>query len=159
MLEVSFNLQGRLEMKTGYTYLDVYHRIGESQQTLPFIPRHRFVSVLGYTPVQDKLRLDANVHWYGRQRLPDTQSNPEPYRNIGYSPAYAVANAQATVRFPRLELYGGCENLFDFRQQQPITAWQDPFGPYFDTSSVWGPTRGREWYIGVRLRGVGKSSK
>ncbi len=159
MLEASFNLQGRLEMKTGYTYLDVYHRIGENRKTLPFIPRNRLVSVLGYTPLQDKLRLDVNVHWYGRQRLPNTQSNPEPYRNTGYSPAYAVASAQATVRFPRLELYGGCENIFDFRQQQPITAWQDPFGPYFDTASVWGPTRGREWYIGVRLRGLAASSK
>ena len=159
MLEVSVNLQGKLEMKTGYTYLDVYHRIGESRQILPFIPRHRLVSVLGYTPVQDKLRFDLNMHWYGRQRLPDTQSNPEPYRRAGYSPDYAVANAQATFRFPGLELYGGCENLFDFRQLQPINAWQDPFGPYFDTSSVWGPTRGREWYIGIRLRGRGTSSK
>ncbi len=157
MLEISLNVLGRVEMKTGYTYLDVYRRVGESRQTLPFIPRHRVVTVLGYKPANDKLRLDANVHWYGRQRLPDTQANPDPYRRAGYSPAYAVANAQATFRFPRLEIYGGCENLFDFRQLQPITGWQDPFGPYFDTSSVWGPTRGRELYIGVRLRGLGKA--
>ena len=26
----------------------------------------------------------------------------------------------------------------------------NPFGPYFDISSVWGPTRGRELYMGVR---------
>ena len=45
----------------------------------------------------------------------------------------------------------GCENIFDFRQLQPIISWQNPFSPYFDTSSVWGPTRGREVYAGIRI--------
>ena len=44
------------------------------------------------------------------------------------------------------------ENIFDFRQKQPIISWQKPFGPYFDTSSVCGPTRGREIYVGIRFR-------
>ena len=154
MVELSLTFLSRLEMKTGYTYLDVYHRNGATRQTLPFIPRNRVVTVLGYKPEQGRFRLDGNLHWYGRQRLPDTRSNPEPFRRPEFSPAYAIANVQATISFPGVEIYGGCENLFDFRQRQPIVGWQDPFGPYFDTSSVWGPTRGRELYIGIRLRGL-----
>jgi hypothetical protein len=50
------------------------------------------------------------------------------------------------------EIYTGCENIFDFRQLQPIVSWQNPFSPYFDTSSVWGPTRGREFYLGIRFK-------
>jgi len=59
---------------------------------------------------------------------------------------------QFTYKFKNLDVYTGCENLFDFRQHQPIVSWQIPFGKYFDTSSVWGPTRGREMYIGFRFK-------
>ncbi|MBU3663323.1 MAG: TonB-dependent receptor, partial [Bacteroidetes bacterium] len=59
---------------------------------------------------------------------------------------YTTLNAQFTYSFTKFEVYVGCENIFDFRQLQPIISWQNPFSPYFDTSSVWGPTRGREIY-------------
>ena len=52
----------------------------------------------------------------------------------------------------KLELYGGCENILNFTQSNPIVSWQNPFSPYFDTSFNWGPTRGRELYIGVRYK-------
>jgi outer membrane receptor protein involved in Fe transport len=77
---------------------------------------------------------------------------PEEYARPAVSDPYTVLNAQVTYRFKRFDLYAGCENIFDFRQLRPIIGWQDPFGPYFDTSSVWGPTIGREGYVGVRWR-------
>lgn len=92
-----------------------------------------------------------NLHWNGKQVLPDTQSNPKGFRRPGSSEAYTVINTQFTYNFKDLELYAGVENIFDFRQKKPIIGWQDPFGPYFDTSSVWGPTKGRELYIGARF--------
>jgi hypothetical protein len=91
------------------------------------------------------------LHWNGEQRLPDTKSNPEPYQRPDYSEPYTIVNAQFTYNFKRFEVYGGCENIFDFRQYQPIISWEDPFGPYFDTSSVWGPTKGQEFYVGLRF--------
>ncbi|MFN5794318.1 MAG: hypothetical protein ACK455_05945, partial [Bacteroidota bacterium] len=63
-----------------------------------------------------------------------------------------VVNAQFTYNFKKFEVYVGSENIFDFRQKQPIISWQNPFSPYFDTSSVWGPTRGQEIYVGVRFK-------
>lgn len=92
-----------------------------------------------------------NLHWNGKQSLPDTQSNPKEFRRPDFSEAYTVVNAQFTYNFKQLELYAGIENIFDFRQKKPIIGWQDPFGPYFDTSSVWGPTKGRELYLGARF--------
>jgi hypothetical protein len=44
----------------------------------------------------------------------------------------------------------GGENLTDFRQEDPILAAEDPFGPYFDASMVWGPLLGRRFYVGIR---------
>ena len=72
----------------------------------------------------------------------------DPY----FSNPYTVFNTQLTYSFKKVEVYGGAENLFDFRQRQPIISWQNPFSPFFDTSSVWGPTRGREVYVGIRLK-------
>jgi hypothetical protein len=63
-----------------------------------------------------------------------------------------TSSAQFNYNFSKLEVYGGAENTFNFRQNQPIISWQDPFSPYFDTSSVWGPTRGRELYVGLRYK-------
>ena len=68
------------------------------------------------------------------------------------SPAYQILNLQLIRFLGPAEVYAGCENVFDFRQLKPITAWQEPFSPWFDTAGVWGPTRGREFYVGFRYR-------
>jgi hypothetical protein len=83
--------------------------------------------------------------------LPNTKSNPIEYRRPDFSDPYTTFNIQYTHLFNRFEVYAGVENLFDFRQRQPIIGWQQPFSQYFDLSSVWGPTRGREIYLGFRL--------
>ncbi len=148
--EVYMKLWKRFELKTGYTYLDVYREIGETKELLPFNPKHKVLTTLSYAPVTNTFHFDMNLHWYGEQRLPDTKSNPEEYQRPDYSEPYTVVSGQFTYTFGAIEVYAGCENIFDFRQLQPIISWQDPFGPYFDTSSVWGPTKGREFYLGVR---------
>jgi outer membrane receptor for ferrienterochelin and colicin len=150
--EVYLKLWERFEVKTGYTYLDVYHEVGETKELLPFNPKHKVLTTFGYAPLSNKFHFDMNLHWYGEQRLPDTKSNPEEFQRPDYSDPYTVVSAQLTYTFGAFEVYGGCENIFDFRQLQPIISWQDPFSPYFDTSSVWGPTKGREFYLGVRYK-------
>lgn len=145
-------LHKRYEFKAGYNFLDVYRINNGIKEILPFNPRHKLLGTFSYKPVNNKLHADVNIHWFGEQRLPNTTSNPLAYRRPGHSQAYTTVNAQFTYLFKTFELYTGCENIFNFRQNQPIISWQDPFSPYFDISSVWGPTRGREFYMGVRWR-------
>lgn len=142
----------RFELKSGYNFLDVYRRIGGVKRLLPFNARHKVLGTFSYKPLTERFHLDMNVHWYGRQRLPDTRSNPAAFQRPDYSQPYTLVSAQFTYTVNKFEFYAGCENIFDFRQRQPIISWQDPFSPYFDTSSVWGPTRGREIYGGIRFR-------
>lgn len=142
----------RFELKTGYNYLDVYREIGETKEQLPFNPMHKVLAVFSYKPVSNKFHFDVNVHWYGKQRLPDTKSNPAEFQRPDFSEPFTIANAQFTYNFNKFEIYTGCENIFDLRQKRPVISWQNPFSPYFDTSSVWGPTRGREIYAGVRFK-------
>lgn len=149
--EIGGTFYNRLSAKAGYVYLDVYQEKNKQKVVLPFNPEHRFNGSASFMPLSRKWHLDANIHWYGIQRLPDTKSNPVIYQKAGTSESYSLLNLQYTYTFPKFELYAGCENVFNFRQNQPIISWQDPFGPYFDTQFVWGPTRGREAYLGFRF--------
>lgn len=150
--EVYLNFWQQFEFKTGYSFLDVYRVVEGEKELLPFNSKHRVVTTLGFKPLSDKFRVDMNIQWNGKQRLPDTKSNPIAYQRPDHSESYALVNAQFTYNLKDIEFYTGVENIFDFRQKQPIIGWEDPFGQYFDTSSVWGPTRGRELYLGIRYR-------
>ena len=151
-VEVFVKVNKKLELKAGYNFLDVYRMTNEEKTLLPFNSRHQGIFVTGYAPESEKWRADMTVHYYGKQRLPSTAANPVEFQRPDFSKAYAVVNGQFGYNFKRFELYAGCENLFDFRQLRPILGYENPFGRYFDTSSVWGPVRGREVYAGVRYR-------
>jgi hypothetical protein len=49
-------------------------------------------------------------------------------------------------------IYAGGENLSNFRQANPIIAADQPFGPNFDASLIWGPVYGRMIYAGMRFK-------
>lgn len=149
-LEMMVKFFQQIELKTGYSYLDVYRLIEGQKVLLPFNSRHKILQTFNFTPISRKYQIDMNMHWFGRQRLPDTRLNPVQYQRPDFSEPFGLMNAQFTYRLKKLELYAGCENIFNFRQWQPIIGWDNPFGSFFDTSSVWGPTRGREAYMGFR---------
>lgn len=150
--ELGLAFYRRLGLKLAYNYLDVYRMEEGEKQQLPFNPKHRVSASFSFEPLTKTYQVSANLHWMGEQRLANTAGNPPEFRQADFSDPYAVVNAQFTKVWPTLEVYFGCENIFDFRQFQPIQSWENPFGPYFDTANVWGPTRGREFYLGVRYR-------
>lgn len=145
-------LYKRYEFKAGYNFLDVYRVTNGNKEALPFNSKHKVLTTFSYKPLSNKLHADVNIHWFGKQRLPDTKSNPAAYQRPDFSREYSTVNAQFTYVFKLFEVYVGCENIFNYRQNQPIVSWQDPFSPYFDISSAWGPTRGREFYAGIRWK-------
>ena len=150
--ELGLAFYERVGVKMAYNYLDVYRVVDGERVQLPFNARHRLTGTFSYEPVNQRFHLDMNVHWMGQQRLANTSSNPPEFQEPDFSRSFAMVNVQFTKVFDKLEVYIGAENLFDFRQLRPIRSWQDPFSPYFDTSNVWGPTRGRELHIGFRYK-------
>ncbi len=154
--DVFLKFYKRYEVKLGYNFLDVYRVTDGKKTTLPFNARHKFLTTLSYKPTSNTFHIDANIHWYGVQRLPNTKMNPSLYVRPDFSRAYTTVNLQFTYVFKTIEIYTGGENIFNFRQNQPINSWQNPFSNYFDISSVWGPTRGRELYVGLRWKLVKK---
>jgi len=75
---------------------------------------------------------------------------PEQYRLPDVSVPYQQIDLQITRRWKDVLIYGGIENIFDFRQEFPILGYDQPFGQYFDPAFNWGPTKGRAFYLGVR---------
>lgn len=151
-MEASLVFFKQLEFRAAYNYLDVYRIQNGQKVLLPFNPRNRAMTAVSYRTKDNKWQADMNAHWFDKMRLPNTAANPVEYRRADFSVPYATLNVQATFRWKRLELYSGCENLFNYRQPNPIISAGNPFGPYFDLSSVWGPTRGRELYLGIRWK-------
>jgi outer membrane receptor for ferrienterochelin and colicins len=151
-LEVAANRKDRLEARLAYNFVDVY-RIQEDQKVvLPFNAKHRLLGAATYRTPEKDWQFDLNVHWYGQQRLPNTEQNPIDLRRPAQSDPYTMVNLQIRRAFKWLDCFVGVENVFDFRQKQPILGWQRPFAAGFDPSFAWGPTRGRELYIGINFR-------
>lgn len=151
-MEIMAAWNRRVELRTAYNFLDVFRYQNGSRVLLPFNSRHRVLFVTTCRTAGERWQFDTNLHWYGKQRLPDTRNNPENLRRPDYSKNYVVASVQVRRAFRRIEFFAGCENLFDFRQSRPILGWEQPFARSFDPSFAWGPTRGREFYVGANLK-------
>ncbi len=151
-LELGAAWNRRLELRTAYNFLDVFRHQQGKKLLLPFNPRHKILAVATFRTPGERWQFDASLHWYGQQRLPNTQLNPENLRRPDHSKPYSVTNTQVRYALPRIEFFAGCENVFDFRQLRPILGWEQPFARGFDPSFAWGPTRGREFYIGFHVK-------
>ncbi|MBX7041443.1 MAG: TonB-dependent receptor [Ignavibacteria bacterium] len=149
--EANLNMFRNFDLKLAYKFIDSEYDLNGVTYEQPFISKDRVFVTFSYAPQSNSFSINGGLQWYGRQRLPSTAGNPEQYTRPEESDPYTMINAQINKNFKYFELYAGVENLLDFTQPDPIIAPEDPFGPYFDTSYIWGPTKGREFYFGFRF--------
>jgi copper chaperone CopZ len=142
----------RFDVRLAYRFNDVRTTYDGELLSRPLTSRNRGFINLAYE-TSGQWTFDVTWSWQDSKRIPSTESNPEQYRLPGRSPAFSLVNMQiGKTFFDRLEVYTGVENLFDYVQEDPILASDDPFGPYFDASLIWGPVFGRKIYAGLRFR-------
>lgn len=149
--ELSMTFLRNIDVKLAYKYVDLRYEKNSVLFEQPFVPKQRVLTTFSYTHPSKSWSASAGLNWFGKQRMPSTASNPVQYQRPTESDPYTMINMQVNKNFKYFELYAGVENLLDFTQENPIIAADDPFGPYFDTSFIWGPTRGREFYAGFRF--------
>ncbi len=135
-VELSWKIWKVIELRTAYKFLDVYSMKDGDKKQQPLIPKHRAFANLVFESFNKKWIANATMQWYGKKKLPDTQNNPEEYRQPEFSKPYVVFNALVGINFKKIELYAGVDNIFDFRKQNPIISADNPFGPYFDTAFI-----------------------
>ncbi len=153
--QLDFEPVERYDVRLAYRFNDVKSTYGDELLPRPLISRNRAFINMAYATTS-AWSFDVTWSWQGSKRIPGTETNPEPYQLENFSPSFSLINLQVSkTLFEKLELYAGVENLFDFRQENPIIASEDPFGPYFDSSLIWGPIFGRKVYLGLRYR-IGK---
>jgi outer membrane receptor for ferrienterochelin and colicin len=148
--QVDYEILKRLDMRLAYRFFDVKTTYDGELRLKPLVSRHRFFVNLAYES-RTYWKVDYTLNWQGKKRIPDTFTNPEPYQLQEYSPNFMVINLQVSKTWlEKLNVYLGVENLLNYRQDNPILASEDPFGPYFDSSLTWGPIFGRNIYAGIR---------
>jgi hypothetical protein len=155
-VEVQYSPAKRLELRTAYRFYDVKTTYFGTLLSRPLVAKHRAFANIAYT-TRNSWKIDFTANWNGPKRIPSTASNPENYRFEAYSPSFFIFNCQLSKSVGKpykqwLDLYVGVENVGGFRQNQAIISSDSPFGPYFDSSLVWGPITGRMVYAGVRYK-------
>ncbi len=151
-LENKFEIASQFEFKIAYNYLKLYQTRDGEEFELPFVPKHKLLMSGSYTTLNDAWQFDLSYSWKSAVRLPDTSLYPENYQVASVGESFGILNSQITRRWDKFQIYGGVENIFNFFQQFPILAYDDPFGQYFDPAFSWGPTKGIEFYLGLRYR-------
>src|SRR5690606_1256094 len=151
-LEASTKVSDRVHTKAAYKRYDIKSHINGVYQSQPFVSNDRFFWNWSYASRFDIWQVDFTFQWYGRQRMPDTSLKPVDFQMPAYSPDFTNINAQISRAFRWGNVYLGGENILDFRQEHPILDHENPFGPHFDGSMVWGPVAGRMIYAGFRYK-------
>jgi outer membrane receptor for ferrienterochelin and colicin len=156
-VEVNYSLAKNLSLRTAYKYFDITTDFKSGNLQKPIQPKNRFFANLSYeTELQEndaQWKFDVTFNSIGKQRLPNTSSNPVQYQLDELSKPYQLLNSQVTKVFSnKFELYVGAENLTNVQQKNPILASDDPFGSNFDSTIVYSPIFGRSIYAGLRFK-------
>jgi outer membrane receptor for ferrienterochelin and colicins len=152
-VELMYKILKTVEWKIAYKYLDVItytDSIGKLSD--PFIAKNRIVSSLYYESFNRKWKANFTLNLVGSKRLPAIHLHDSTSKPFLQSPAYQTINLQLTRTFKNTEVYIGAENMLDFKQLSHLTGSDDPYGPYFDVSNIWGPMDGRRIYLGFRFK-------
>lgn len=151
-VDVTYEPVKRFEVKVAYKWNDVWSQTNGQLQRRMLVKQHKFLTTLSYATNFNKWQFDLNATVNGPARIPSMASNPEQYRIPESSEWYPILNLQITKRFKWFDLYVGAENLTNFRQKNAIVAADDPYGPFFDASLVWGSAMGINPYLGLRYK-------
>lgn len=156
-LEVNYELADRFNLRTAYKYYNVFTDFKSGRFQKPIQAKHRFFANMSYdtelTLDNSQWKFDVTYNLIGKQRLPNTATNPIPYQSSEYSNSYSMVNTQLTKVFSKkFEMYSGIENLTNHKQKNPILASDNPFGANFDTTIVYAPIFGRAIYMGLRFK-------
>ncbi|OIQ36406.1 MAG: TonB-dependent receptor [Bacteroidetes bacterium MedPE-SWsnd-G1] len=154
--EINYNVIENVDVRLSYKFYDISTDYKDGTNSKPLVPKHRFFANAGYkTTVRNNSywMFDLTYNLVGKQRFPFTGTNPTEYQRPEYSPSTNLLNAQITKIFsPKFEMYIGGENITGTTQDNPIIASENPFNPYFDSTMVYAPINGANFYTGLRFK-------
>lgn len=136
----------RFHIMTAYRYNDVQTTYNGVLEQKPLSSPHRGFINLEYGTEFNSWVFDFTANYIGGGRLPITK----PEFNLGTSyDGYFMMNAQIRKKISDWNIYLGCENILDYMQENPILAYNDPWGNDFDSSIIYAPIMGRKFYLKI----------
>lgn len=156
---VSFNLGLNFLNSTETEYEEDGTSVTED---LLFAPKFSSVFTANYRLPKQQITFAYTAQYTGVMALPevydlDDSGNPMDEPRPLESEPFSLHQLQVTKVFnSNYTLYLGMNNIFNFVQEDsPLVGYDDPnyapgFSPYFDTSYVYAPNHGREFYIGFK---------
>ena len=147
-LEASYEIIRGWTMTLAHRFLDVKTTIDGVLREKPLTSRFKSLLTTSYHTPRKKWQFDLTTQLNGGGRMPD----PDPVTPLWekeFKP-YVQLQCQITKNFKTWSVYIGSENLTGFVQTNPIVSANDVSSPDFDASMIWGPVRGRMFYIGFR---------
>lgn len=143
----------RLDIFATYRYTDSKMTIRRPDGTTAQVDRplvNDFKTLLNiqYATRFRRWVFDVTAQYNGSARIP---SQTGVLADATYSPCYPMFFAQVTRKVGKFDLYVGCENIANYRQEMPILNAENPYSAAFNSMNVWGPLMGRKFYFGLRF--------
>ena len=115
----------------------------------PLLNDYKGLATASYQTPLGKWQFDLTAQFNGGGRMP-TPDALNPLWDKTFA-SHTVMNGQITRYFRNWNIYVGVENLFDYRQDNPIIDAANPRSDNFDATMIWGPVHGRKIYGGLRF--------
>ena len=126
-----------------FRYNDVKYTINGVLRDKPLTSRYKGLVTATYKTPLEIWQFDVTLQINGDGRMPD---------GFGTFEAYPILNAQILKWFRWGNIYIGGENLTNFKQKNPIIGYDDPWGPDFDATMIYGPIDGIMVYAGIKWK-------
>ncbi len=152
-VDFSWSPVERLDIFATFRYTDAEMTIRRPDGTTarverPLVSEYKTLLNIQYATKFRRWVFDATAQLNGPARIP-TQTGD--LADDSHSPRYPMFFAQVTRKVGKFDLYLGCENIADYRQEHPIMGWENPYSTAFNSMNVWGPLMGRKFYFGLRF--------
>ena len=152
-IDFSWSPVERLDLFATFRYTDSEMTIRRSdgrsvQVERPLVSRYKTLLNIQYATKFRRWVFDATAQLNGPARIPTQTGDLADSR---HSPRYPMFYAQVSRKAGRFDIYVGCENIADYRQEDPILNWENPYDYRFNSMNVWGPLMGRKFYAGLRF--------
>lgn len=152
-IDFSWSPVERLDLFATFRYTDSEMTIRRSdgrpvQVERPLVSRYKTLLNIQYATKFRRWVFDATAQLNGPARIPTQTGDLADSR---HSPRYPMFYAQVSRKVGRFDIYVGCENIADYRQEDPILNCENPYDYRFNSMNVWGPLMGRKFYAGLRF--------
>ena len=152
-IDFSWTPVERLDIFATFRYTDSRMTIDRPDGTTarverPLVSEYKTLLNIQYATKFRRWVFDATAQLNGPARIPTRTGDLADSR---YSPRYPMFYAQVSRKVGKFDIYVGCENIADYRQEDPILNAANPYDYKFNSMNVWGPLMGRKFYAGLRF--------